>query len=124
MKKTHLRLITLFITSLFSGLLFAGDAKVIDVKIKHRGSNVYDFRVTVEHDDAGWKHYANRWEILDENGEIIATRVLHHPHDNEQPFTRALRNVAIDSDIDIVEIRAHDSRHGYGPVTKIVAIPR
>jgi hypothetical protein len=124
MKKTHFRLTTLLITSLFSGLLLAGEAKVIDVNIKHRGSNVYDFRVTVEHDDAGWKHYADRWEILDEKGNIIATRVLHHPHDNEQPFTRALRNIAIANDINIVEIRAHDSRHGYGTVTKIVEIPR
>ncbi|GAA6166898.1 hypothetical protein [Sessilibacter corallicola] len=124
MKKSLLRLLAFTTTLFLFSTAHAGEAKVIDVKIKHRGSNVYDFRVTVEHADAGWKHYANRWEILDENGEIIATRVLHHPHDNEQPFTRGLRNVAIPAEVNIVEIRAHDSRHGYGSVTKKIEIPR
>ena len=72
---------------------FAGEADVIDVNTKKNNKNSYNFSVTVFHKDTGWKHYANKWEIILENGTIIGTRILHHPHVNEQPFTRSLSGV-------------------------------
>ena len=47
-------------------------------------------------------------------GNEIATRILHHPHVNEQPFTRSLFGVVINKDIKQVIIKAYDSVHKYG----------
>jgi len=90
----------------------AGKADVIDVKTDCKSSCT--FYVTVKHSDEGWDHYANKWEILTTDGKIIATRVLAHPHEEEQPFTRSLSNVVIPEGITQVIVRAHDSVHGYG----------
>ena len=93
---------------------FAGEADVLDVKVSCDGDSICRFDVTVKHDDQGWEHYANRWEVLSPDGEILATRVLAHPHDNEQPFTRSLANIKIPGDLQEVVVRAHDSVHEYG----------
>jgi hypothetical protein len=45
--------------------------------------------VTVRHADEGWEHYADCWEVLTLDGEVLATRELAHPHDNEQPSDNA-----------------------------------
>ena len=45
--------------------------------------------VTVSHPDTGWDHYADLWEVFDAEGNKIAERVLLHPHETEQPFTRS-----------------------------------
>ena len=105
-------LLTLFIVTFSSA--HAGEADVVNVEVRKRGSNLYDFSVTVQHQDSGWDHYANRWEVLDEKGGIIGTRTLHHPHVKEQPFTRVLSGVVIPIGVKTVTIRAHDSVHKYG----------
>ena len=81
------------------------------------------FSVKLNHEDTGWDHYANRWEVLDLQGNIIATRVLHHPHVNEQPFTRSLSNIKIPEGIKKVLIRAHDSVHKYSDKTFKITLP-
>ena len=91
---------------------FANQVKVVDVDIKAQGNQHYQFNVTLLHDDEGWDHYANRWEILDTRGNILATRTLHHPHVNEQPFTRSL-TTTLPADLKTVIIRGHDSVHQY-----------
>ena len=103
--------------------LIAGEADIVDVKIRKNGDSVYDFWVTVFHEDTGWDHYADRWEILDEKGRILATRILQHPHVNEQPFTRGLSGVKIDNSIKSVLIRARDSVHQYGGKALKVKLP-
>ncbi len=69
------------------------------------------FDVTLLHDDTGWDHYADGWEILDADGNSSGFRKLHHPHVNEQPFTRSL------SGVDLPEgplfARAHCSVDGW-----------
>lgn len=42
------------------------------------------------HPDTGWDHYADGWRIEAEDGTVIGTRELLHPHVEEQPFTRSL----------------------------------
>ncbi len=93
---------------------FAGEADVIKVKAQERRGNVWRFAVTLRHADEGWDHYANNWEILSPDGEIIAVRSLGHPHVDEQPFTRSLSGVKIPQALTHVIIRARDSVHGYG----------
>ena len=99
---------------------FAGGADVEDVSITKTGEN-FSFEVTVRHADTGWQHYADKWEIVASDGQVLGTRILHHPHVDEQPFTRSLSGVKIPPHITHVTIRAYDSRHGRGG--KMVTVP-
>ena len=101
----------------------AGEADVIEVKIDKKAAGIYDIEVTVQHSDEGWDHYADKWEVLDEKGTVLATRVLHHPHVDEQPFTRGLLGVKIDDGVSAISLRAHDSIHEYGGQTVTVDLP-
>jgi hypothetical protein len=49
--------------------------------------------------DAGWEHYADRWQVLDAGGTVLGERVLLHPHDTEQPFTRSQSGIEIPAGI-------------------------
>ena len=100
--------------------VFAGEADVIRVDVEAKGQGVYNFAATISHGDTGWDHYADRWEVADSDGNILGTRVLHHPHVNEQPFTRNLTGVKIQGHLNKVTVRAHDSVHEYGG--KVVSV--
>ena len=93
---------------------FAGEADVVGVKAGSDGDGTWSFSVTVRHDDQGWDHYADRWEVLGPDREVLGTRVLMHHHVGEQPFTRSLSGVQISKEVQRVFIRARDSVHGYG----------
>jgi len=119
MKKTLIAALFLITES----TVLAGEADVIDVDVSCNGESVCRFAVTVRHDDRGWDHYADRWEVLAPDGTLLATRVLAHPHDHEQPFTRSLKGVRIPAGVIEVVVHAHDSRHGYGGREMVVAMP-
>lgn len=87
----------------------AGKADVIKVDVSVTAPQTYTFAVTVQHADTGWKHYADRWQVLAPDGTVLGTRVLYHPHVEEQPFTRTLSGVQIPARISRVTIQAHDS---------------
>ncbi|MCW8858167.1 MAG: hypothetical protein OQK50_04835 [Deltaproteobacteria bacterium] len=107
---------------LLPAMLFAGEADVVRVEVNKSGSS-YSFNVTVQHGDEGWQHYADKWDVIGSDGKILATRVLYHPHVNEQPFTRSLSGVAIDAGNREVIVRAHDLVHGYGGQEMRVELP-
>ena len=92
----------------------AGEADVVSVQAVPEGEGRWRFHVTVRHADEGWDHYADKWDVVAPDGRLLGTRVLLHPHEAEQPFTRSLGGVAIPAEIDRVMLRAHDSVHGYG----------
>jgi hypothetical protein len=98
----------------------ANEADVVDVKTQCHDECA--FYVTVAHQDKGWDHYVNKWEVLTPDGDVIATRTLLHPHVHEQPFTRSLSQIIIPAGIKKVVVRAHDSVHGYGGKTLEVEI--
>ena len=108
----------------FAALSYAGEADVIGVEVKKIGDNTYHFSVTVSHNDEGWEHYADKWDILAPDGQVLGTRILHHPHVDEQPFTRSLSGVKIPIGITEVTIRAHDSVHEYGGKVMRVILPQ
>ena len=89
----------------------AGEADVIDVKATLEASGTFAFDVTVRHADSGWEHYADRWEVTGPDGAIYGTRVLAHPHVEEQPFTRSQGGIKIPEGVSQVTVRAHDLVH-------------
>lgn len=107
----------------FGGQTLAGEADVVDVGVRHSAGGTFRFDVTVRHADEGWEHYADKFEILGPDGQALGTRVLAHPHVNEQPFTRSLGGVRIPAGLTSVEVRAHDIIHGLGGKTQTVPLP-
>ena len=107
-------------------IAWAGNADVVDAQAACSGHEelVCQFTVTVRHADEGSSHFADRWEVLSLDGTVLQTRKLHHPHVNEQPFTRSVSGVRISPLTKQVRIRAHDSLHGYGGKELIIDLPR
>ena len=104
--------------------VLAGEADVVRAQAMPAGGGTWRFQVTVAHGDTGWDHYADKWDVVALDGTVLGTRVLLHPHDTEQPFTRSLGGVAIPGDITEVILRAHDKVHGYGGREVTVKLPR
>ena len=101
----------------------AGEADILGVEVVKTGQDTFSFSVTVEHADSGWDHYANKWEILGPDSDVLGTRTLYHPHVEEQPFTRSLAGISIPSSILEVTVRAQCTVHGYGGKTLAVRLP-
>lgn len=99
----------------------AGEVRILEVKVECPSSCT--FAVTLEHEDEGWHHYANQWDVVTLDGKLLKSRVLYHPHENEQPFTRSLSGVLIAPDVKQVKIRARDTQHGYSDTEVIVDLP-
>ena len=115
------KLLTILFLSTLSTVSFAGEADVVDVKVSGSGEK-FNFSVTVKHADTGWEHFANRWEVVSEDGTIYGTRVLAHPHVNEQPFTRS-GSATIPAGVKTVIVRANDLVHGLGGKEIKVTLP-
>jgi hypothetical protein len=73
----------------------------------------YQFSVTVASPDTGCDQYADWWEVLSEDGDLLYRRILAHSHVDEQPFTRSGGPVEVPSDA-TVWVRAHMNTSGYG----------
>ncbi|MBN4080645.1 hypothetical protein JYT31_03170 [Beggiatoa alba] len=98
---------------LFPQFLYAAEVEIKNVELRsNNGGYSWTFHVTLKHDDSGWEHYADAWRIVDEDGKVLGKRVLYHPHEYEQPFTRSLPGVKLAENA-IIYIQAHDKRHGW-----------
>ena len=107
-----------------AGTAWANDAHVVGVKVQRDGPATYRFDVTVRSHDTGWSKYADRWEVVGPDGNILAVRELAHPHETEQPFTRDLGGVRLPPGITRVRVRAHDKINGFGGREVEVELPR
>jgi len=112
----------LFRSTVGTQTTIAGNTDVVDVKVQ-TGSSDFRFDVTLRHADEGWEHYANQWDIVGPDGTVYGTRVLLHPHENEQPFTRSKSGVKIPDGVKRVEIRGGAKPHGLGGKTMMVDLP-
>ena len=101
----------------------AGEADVVDVKVRRNPAGTYDFDITVKSIDKGWNHYADAFEVLGPDGKVFGRRVLLHPHETEQPFTRDLYGVNIPAGVTHVTVRARHKPKGYDGATLRVALP-
>ena len=99
----------------------AANADVLFVRAALGSDGRWTFHVTVEHPDTGWEDYADGWDVLTPDGEVLRpnrdypfTRQLLHPHENEQPFTRSQSDIVIPEGVTQVRVRAHDLVDGFG----------
>jgi hypothetical protein len=102
----------IFLGMMLSGAASAGEVEIVKVKFERSG-DAWRVNTTLRHADSGWDHYADAWRVVSEKGDVLGTRTLLHPHENEQPFTRSLGNILMPKDISTVFVEAHDKVHGW-----------
>ncbi|MCB9451527.1 MAG: hypothetical protein H6672_08810 [Anaerolineaceae bacterium] len=97
------------------------NADVTFVQAVENKNGTWMFNVTVCHPDTGWDDYADGWDVVLPDGTVLKpdpdspfTRLLLHPHETEQPFTRSQSGIVIPPDITQVQVRAHDLVDGFG----------
>lgn len=111
----------LILSAFLASPALADPAMIEQVRATASG-DAWRFDVTIRHPDTGWDHYADGWRVLDMDGNELGMRVLHHPHENEQPFTRSLSGVAIPDGATQVQIQARCNVDGWGDETTIVPL--
>jgi len=72
----------------------------------------YTFSVTISSPDTGCDQYADWWEVISEDGDLLYRRILGHSHVGG-PFTRSGGPVPVSANT-VVWIRAHMNNTGYG----------
>jgi len=97
------------------------DANVTHVRTVRGDDGSWTFHVTIEHPDTGWEDYADGWDVVTPDGTVLKvnpdgpfTRLLLHPHETEQPFTRSQSGITIPTSVTQVRVRAHDIVDGFG----------
>lgn len=108
----------------FGNPVKAGEADVLKAEATQAADGSWTFSVTVQHADAGWEHYADAWVVLTLDEKKLGERILLHPHDLEQPFTRSASGIDIPDDVQTVIIRARDSVHEFGGEELRLDLPR
>lgn len=103
------------------------DADVTFVRVVLGTNGTWTFHVTVLHPDTGWDDYADGWDVVLPDGMVLLrdpddsfTRLLLHPHENEQPFTRSQSDLTIPDGVTEVTVRAHETVHGFGGAAVVV----
>ncbi len=98
-----------------------GNADVLHVRAVQEDENIWTFHVTVRHPDQGWEDYADGWNVVTPRGEVLKsdpedpfTRLLLHPHVDEQPFTRSQSGIEVPPGVTKLTVKAHDMVDGYG----------
>ncbi|MCW5730404.1 MAG: hypothetical protein KIT20_06590 [Alphaproteobacteria bacterium] len=103
----------------------AGEADVVDVKVRLAGQRLYDFHVMVLSNDEGEAAFADRFEVLTRKGALLGVLELERPEGEEeaQPYLREIRGVAVPPDITEVIVRARHHPTGFGGQTMVVRLP-
>ncbi|MEO0539705.1 MAG: hypothetical protein AAFZ80_02445 [Cyanobacteria bacterium P01_A01_bin.105] len=74
--------------------------------------DAYQASVTLQSPDTGCEQYADWWEVLSADGDLLYRRILAHSHVEEQPFTRSGGPVEIAPN-QLIFIRVHMNNTGY-----------
>ena len=78
--------------------------------------------MTAESPDTGCDSYADWWEVVSEDGELVYRRILLHSHVDEQPFTRSGGPIP-PPDGAAAFVRLHMNTEGYSPAAVRVQPP-
>ena len=76
-------------------------------------AGAYQFAVVIDSPDTGCEQYADWWEVISQDGQLLYRRILLHSHVDEQPFIRSGGPLDIPADA-VVYVRAHMNTSGYG----------
>lgn len=118
-----MKVLTFAATLLVAATALAGEADVVAVKPARESGNSWRFDVTLKSNDRGWDYYADAFEVLTPDGTLLGRRILYHPHETEQPFTRELTGVKIPPEVKSVVVRARHKPRGYDGATMTVRLP-
>jgi len=97
--------------------------EVLAAEFRQTAVGVFTVSTTVRSVDIEGVSYADAWEVRDLAGNVLGTRVLTHPHANEQPFTRSLSDVSIPQTVTDVVVDARDSARGFCGISMTVEVP-
>ena len=107
------------------------NADVTYVRAVQSADGSWTFHVTVSHPDTGWEDYVDGWDVVLPDGTILKvqegdvfTRLLLHPHVDEQPFTRSQSGILIPENVTQVTVRAHDLVDGFGGQEVVVDLTK
>lgn len=95
-----------------SGAVLAGEVEIVHTHFSAQNGR-WSVETTLRHADSGWDHYADRWRVVSPKGKVLGDRILYHPHENEQPFTRGQSGIEIPAGMTTVYVEAHDKVHGW-----------
>jgi hypothetical protein len=98
-----------------------GNADVLHVRTVQSDDGSWTFHVTILHPDSGCEDYADGWDVFTPEGTVLKpdpsspfSRLLLHPRENEQPFTRSQSGIVVPPGVTQVRVRAHDLVDGFG----------
>lgn len=117
----HTLLLALLAVSPLAAPAWADPAEIVDATAQER-AGTWTVSVTLRHGDTGWDDYADGWRIVTESGRVLGTRTLHHPHVEEQPFTRSLSGVDLPK-AEPLFIESSTSVTGWGGVRAPLSLP-
>lgn len=118
-----LALVIALVIALAPGQLQASPSDIQLVVFSKGSGGSWSVDVTIRHPDTGWDHYTNVWVVETLKGKELSRRVLFHPHEDEQPFTRS-DTVKIPSGMTKVQVRAGEKPGGMMSNTVIVDLTR
>jgi len=72
----------------------------------------YTVYVTLASVETGCDQYADWWEVISHEGDLLYRRVLNHSHPDDQPFERSGGPVNVAADQRVI-VRGHMNPQGY-----------
>lgn len=101
------------------GPLLAAPTVIEQAAFRAAGAQQWRVDVTLRHPDTGWEHYADLWVVEAPDGTELGRRVLVHPHETEQPFTRST-TLRIPAGLTKVVVRAGCTQDGLNSTPLLV----
>ena len=90
----------------------AGTVEILAVEFHKTGMDTWSVRVTLKHDDMGWEHYADNWQIVNENGKILKVKeVIEDDYLKRVPLKRELLNRALKEIIEDLKVTKVENYH-------------
>ncbi|MBP0019265.1 MAG: tetratricopeptide repeat protein, partial [Cyanobacteria bacterium SBLK] len=86
-------------------------AVVLNLDVEGTPNN-YTFNVSLYSRDSGCDNYADWWEVLGEDGELLDRHVFDKSHPDAQPFTSFSESIKIPEDKTVI-VRTHMNNTGY-----------